>query len=239
MGSPPADLTGPIDVRARARRRRTTIITALAVVVALLLGAGVYVVRYSGAMVAERVVVEGAGLAGADQVRRTAQVPIGTPLARIDLDAVGARVAALAPVRGVTVHRVWPSTVRIEVTERSSVYQLRDRDGYHWVDATGTIFNTTGAATRGVPWALTATRDTRLLRDVATVAAALDPALRRQLDHIQAGGPDEIVLVLTRSRRVVWGGAEESAEKSQVATALMGTKASVYDVSSPQNPTTR
>lgn len=239
MGSPLADLTGPIDVRARARRRRTNIVTALAVLLAVLLGAGVYVVRYSGAMAADQVVVEGAGLTGAEQVRRAAQVPLGTPLARIDLGAVGARVAALKAVSSVKVQRSWPSTVRIQVTERGVVYQLRDRDGYHWVDATGVVFNTTQASRSGVPWALTATRDTRLLRDVATVAAALGPGLRGQLDHIQAGGPDEIVLVLTRSRRVVWGGSEQSAEKSQVATALIARRASVYDVSSPQNPTTR
>lgn len=239
MPAPVSDLTGPIDVRARSRRRRTRIATAVAVVVAVLLAAGLYVVRWSGVMAVDRVVVEGAGLVTADQVRQTARVPMGTPLAAVDLDAAGARVAALAPVDRVQVQRAWPTTVRIRITERRPVYQLRDGQGYHWIDATGVAFHTTTSARRATPWALTASRDTRLLRDVATVTAHLDPALVKQLDHLEAGGPDSITLVLTRDRRVVWGSADQSALKSQVATAMLATRARNYDVSSPQNPTAR
>ncbi|AXE39191.1 cell division protein FtsQ/DivIB [Acidipropionibacterium virtanenii] len=239
MASSVSDITGPLDLRARSRRRRIRIVTVVAVLVAVLLAVGVYVVRWSGLMAADQVVVDGARLVTADQVRDAARVPIGAPLATIDLGAVGSRVAALEPVHRVSVHRAWPDTVRIRITERRPVYQLRDQQGYHWIDASGTAFHTTTASRRGTPWALTATRSTRLLRDVATVAASLDPALLKQLDHLEAGGPDSITLVLSKGRTVMWGSADESDVKSQVATAMVATKATHYDVSSPQNPTAR
>ncbi|MEE8868383.1 MAG: FtsQ-type POTRA domain-containing protein [Acidipropionibacterium acidipropionici] len=239
MGSPVSDLTGPIDLRARSRRRRNRIVTAVAVLVAVLLAVGLYIVRWSSVMAVDRVVVDGAGLVTADEVCEAARVPMGTPLAGVDLGAVGSRVAELAPVDQVRVQRSWPTTVSIRVTERRPVYQVRDQQGFHWVDASGVAFNTTSASRRATPWALTATRDTRLLRDVATVTAHLDPVLLKQLDHLEAGGPDAITLVLSKDRRVMWGSAEESGLKSQVATAMLATKARNYDVSSPRNPTAR
>ncbi len=239
MAAKVSDLTRPIDLRRRRLRRRRRIVVAVLVAVAVLLGAAVWTVRYSSLLAVRDVQVQGAGLLTAGQIRAAAQVSSGTPLARVDTAAVAARVAALPPVSKVEVHRSWPSTVRIEVTERTPVYQLRDGTSYYWVDRSGVVFHLGRSADAKLPQALAGNGGQRLLKDLATTVSALSPALRRQTDHLEAATPDSITVVLTGNRRIVWGSADQSPEKSTVATAMLGTRASVYDVSSPDHPTAR
>ena len=75
----------------------------------LVLGTSVFGVR--------DVVVSGASILSPDEIRQAAAVRPGTPLARVDLAAVRARVAALAPVATVRVDRDWPDTLTVAVRE--------------------------------------------------------------------------------------------------------------------------
>ena len=50
---------------------------------------------------------------------------------------------------------------------------------------------------------------------------------------------DSITLTLADGRSVRWGSADESQRKVQVLAILLKQKASVYDVSGPEQPTTR
>ena len=61
--------------------------------------------------------VTGAGGAGGAKLVR---VPVGTPLARVDTEAVGARVRERVTVAEVSVRRSWPGTLTVEVVPRSA-----------------------------------------------------------------------------------------------------------------------
>ena len=51
---------------------------------------------------------------------------------------------------------------------------------------------------------------------------------------------DRITLTLEGGRTLVWGSAEESELKAEVAAALFASvEAEVYDVSAPRHPTTK
>lgn len=238
-GGSVTDITATIDVRARRARRLRRVLVGVLVGVVVLLGVGLWVVRHSSLLDVRRVEVSGTSILSADAVRKAADVTVGRPLARVDVSAVSSRVAALPPVREVTVSRHWPHTLRIEVTERQVVYQLRGSGQYRWIDRQGVTVATSPTPRKGTVWAVTATTDPRLLRDVATVVASLPPGLRRQVDHVEATGPDSISLRLTKGRTVVWGSADRSDLKAKVAAAIIGAKGSVYDVSSPEHPTAR
>ena len=66
-------------------------------------------------------------------------MPPGTPLARVDTDAVAARVGALPPVASVEVSRSWPGTLVIDVTERSPVAAVATPTGFVLLDAAGVV----------------------------------------------------------------------------------------------------
>jgi cell division protein FtsQ len=50
---------------------------------------------------------------------------------------------------------------------------------------------------------------------------------------VEAASPDDISLVLSRGRTVVWGSAEQSARKARVLALLLRRHATRYDVSVP------
>lgn len=180
------------------------------------------------------VLVQGADVAGVDQVLAAAAVAEGTPLARVDTRAVAGRVGALPAVASVQVRRSWPSTLVIAVTERVGVAAVETPAGLLVVDRDGVPFLT--VPDRG---------DLPLLRvsqpgpdDPATqaglrVLAALTPQLRADLVAVAVPSPTRIQLELTGSRRVIWGDAEASEQKAQVATVLLAEPATTIDVSAP------
>lgn len=225
--------------RARAARRRRLKLISLVVAVLLVAGAGVWLVGFSSVFALRTVQVNGATLTGADNVRAQAKAPTGTPLSRVDTSQLATRVAALPAVASVKVTKKWPNTIVIEVTERVAVVQRVASSGYQWIDAEGNAFHSTAAAKTGLVTVSVPEGDRRLYRDAATVAAALSPALKQQTSTLKVPSPDAISLALTKGRSVVWGSADQSALKSQVATALLSVKATVYDVSAPANPTSR
>ena len=77
------------------------------------------------------------------------------------------------------------------------------------------------------------------LREAAAVVSALPEDLGPRVDHVSVASVDQIELVLRDGRTVVWGSAEESAQKAEVLAVLLEQQAGTYDVSVPGNPTTR
>ncbi|MGJ6981057.1 cell division protein FtsQ/DivIB [Aestuariimicrobium soli] len=238
-------LTGLADARPGLRRRRArdrwrrlrpAMVAGgvLALVIAL-----VVVVWFTPAFSLRRVSVEGTSLLTTAEVEQRAAAPLGRPLVRVDLQQLSDRVATLPEVASVKVSQEWPSSVRIEVVERTARVQRVEGSTYQWVDASGTIFHTQTTASPKLVVVNTPSTDKRLLRDLATVSTALTPTLRAQVLGIKAQTPDAITLTLKGGRSIVWGSADESATKAKVATALLQVKATVYDVSSPANPTSR
>ena len=97
--------------RARKRRSRRRMVLAFIVMmlVLALLGGSLWTMYFSTVLVTERVNVVGTFELTAAQVSLTAQVPLGVPLARQDLEAIAQRTSTLPAIETASVIRDWPS----------------------------------------------------------------------------------------------------------------------------------
>lgn len=221
---------------ARARRRRLRAarpwLAFLGTVLVLAsAGAIVYATPLLGVA---HIRVEGATLVTPDEVRAAAAVAPGTPLARVDVAAVGRRVGGLPPVARATVTRSWPDTLVVRVVERTGVAAVPVGGRYAVVDATGVVFRTVAAAP-DLPVVKLARPgpDDATTRAALTVVAALTPQLRDLLVAVVADAPTRIRLDLRGGRAIIWGDATENEDKARVATSLLGRPVTVIDVSAP------
>jgi cell division protein FtsQ len=234
-----SDATGRIDLRRRRDRRRRWLFVALAAVVVAVLAGLAWLLLFSTVFGVRTVEVSGAKIANADDVRRLADVPAGTPLARVDLDAVATRVAGLPAVDTVTVTRNWPNAIGIRIVERTPLFAIETPGGYWIADDEGVIFNSAADAPKGLMVAQVTGDDPRLVRDLGTVLSALPADLHDRVKQVRADSPDSITLQLDAGVRVIWGSADQSALKAQVIVPLMQQKGTTYDVSAPSNPTVK
>lgn len=233
-----ADLPARLDLRRRARRRSRARRILLAAMVLVVTGVLVWLALFSSVLETRRVSVEGTEILTADEVLQAAQVPIGTPMARLPGGAIKQRVLALPAVAEVRLHREWPNELVIRVGERTMVYQRSDAGSYHWVDSEGRVFHSETERQPGVV-AIVTGNEQRMLADVATVVQAMPPQVLEATDHIEADTIDHIVVLLADGRTVVWGNAGKSAEKAQVLPALLNMPGTVFDVSVPSHPAVR
>ena len=223
----------------RSFRRTALAVLVVAVVLALLAGS-LWVVYYSNALVTKRVNVVGTRDLNPVQVSFTAQVPVGVPLARQDLDAISERVTTMPAIEAATVTRSWPNTITVSVIERQPVFAVLQPDGYLVVDKHGVAYQTQPTPPPKAVLADVNPQDQPLLGEVAVVATALPEKLSRKVKLITASSRDSITLLLGSGRTVAWGSSTDSELKAQVVMALLKRKPqSSIDVSSPHNPATR
>jgi cell division protein FtsQ len=145
-GPPPGVVVDPrmrsrrIAVRRHAGRRRLRLVTLVLALAAAAVGA--VVLTQSPLLDVDRLGVSGADHTAPDDVVGASGVRIGDPMVGVDPGDVRRRVGELPWVDQVTVRRVWPSTVEIEVTERSvaAVVQVTD-DRAALVDAGGRVLS--------------------------------------------------------------------------------------------------
>ncbi|WP_300388427.1 cell division protein FtsQ/DivIB [uncultured Nocardioides sp.] len=205
-----------------------------------LLGLATYAVWFSAWLRAEQVTVIGADQLSVSEVERVAAVPLDEPLARVDLGAISTRVQSLAIVKEVDVVRGWPHSVEITVVERQAVAVVQIGTTLRGLDEDGVVFRDFKAPPPDLPRVQTSSGATsESLREAAAVVSALPDDLAPRVDHVSVATVDQIELALRDGRTVVWGSAEDSAQKAEVLEVLLGQEASVYDVSVPSNPTTR
>ncbi len=176
------------------------------------------------------------------KIRTVAPAPDGTPLARIDLDAVAADVDDIPQISEVEVSRDWPHGLTIAVTPRVPV-AVTSANGQLWLlDATGDPYLAVSAAPAGVvtvQLVAPAAGDPSTMAAL-TVASALSPQFRPTVTAISARTPFDVELTLKDGRKVLWGQASQSAQKMQVLPALLAAQAGkVYDVTDPTLVTVR
>jgi len=227
--------------RRRALRRRWWLKVALVVLVLALAVGAVWAVLWSSLLGVSRVEVVGTHRSTPQAVEQVARVPVGRPLARVDLDAIRARVETMTSVASASVTRSFPHTVRITIVERTPVAVAGPSFGpFELVDATGVDLGRTSIRPKSLPLIQLdpGTADPATFRSAAAVAAALPPALVAQVVAISASSPDGVSLALVGGARVRWGGSDRSADKAQVLHALLAHRARIYDVSAPDAPTT-
>lgn len=223
--------------------------TVLVVLAALALVASTVWVLYGSKWLRVRdVTVSGTRVLTPSQVEAVAAVPLGSPLASVDTDAIAERLRRKLPrIDSVDVVRSWPDGIALEVTERKPVLLLEKGAKFVEVDRKGVRFATVDRQTRGVPLLrLTVDQspslrrfDTeRLTREAVGVAGQLPAVVARDTRIVGVRSYDSITLELTRNRTVVWGSGEAGEAKARALTALMkaSPKAGHFDVSAPTAP---
>lgn len=243
---PPREPRGDDRMRRRfARRqwaRRWGVWRPLLALVAVLLvvGTGVWAVYFSSVLGVDRVTVTGNDHLTGEQVRAAAAVPLGEPLARLDVDAVAVRVEALAPVLEARVSRSLPGTVTVRVTERRAVAIAVIAGRWSGIDGDGVVFRQYDKMPRGLPRVkVVGDADREALREGARVVSTLDSGLAATVRRVEVETVDRITLVLKGGRTVLWGSGEQSQEKARVLAALLeASDDRRIDVSVPGQPVT-
>jgi cell division protein FtsQ len=240
----------------RARRRipwRTRFfalagVAAVALVAWLLLGNRVFVVR--------SVTVTGTQLVSTSQVIAAADVPLGTPLSRVDAGAVTRRVETIRQVSSATVTLDWPDHVAIAVTERVPVMAVRMANGsYDLVDPSGVIVRSATAKPAGLPLFSTPLSGAALRADpgvaaVSAVLAELAPSLARTVSSVSvaqvptgSGGAfaesQQVTLSLKGGKTIVWGDPSNAAAKNRELEILLRNGVNYVNVSAPGTVVTR
>ncbi|WP_330303922.1 MULTISPECIES: FtsQ-type POTRA domain-containing protein [unclassified Streptomyces] len=230
----------------RLRRPRTLIILLLAAVLAG--AASVWVLYGSQWLRVEHVSASGMRVLTAEQVRKAADVPVGSPLISVDTDAIEARLRRKLPrIDSVDVVRSWPHGIGLKVTERTPVLMVEKGAKFIEVDAKGVRFATVSDAPKGVPaLELTVSRSAglrrfgtdRLVREAVRVAGDIPAAVARDTRTLKVRSYDSISLELKGGRTVEWGSGEKGRAKARTLTALLkaAPKARHFDVSAPTAP---
>ena len=166
-------------------------------------------------------------------------MPVGTPLARVDTEAVGARVRERVTVAEVSVRRSWPGTLTVEVVPRSAALVVRNPQGrLEVVDAEGVTFGTVRAVPKGVP-VVTATGAEGTTREALLSSLALLEALPAELAGKVSGikvSSANLITFTLGARTVVWGGGEDSARKVAILTALLQDQGEGHRRQRPGHP---
>lgn len=225
--------------RDRVRRsRRKAILIAVAVVV-LVVGSAA-LAYFTPLLSVRTIAVAGESSVSEQEILDRLDIPLGLPLVRVDTAAAAQRVATIPALATVRVQRKYPSTVQVTVQERVPVAFFDSPDGTHLLDSTGVDF----AIGPPPPGAVRLVTDNPVFGDPVTkdalaVLDTLPPLLRDQVGELRASTLSDISIVLLDGRTVVWGSPDESERKAAVAIALLSQPGQIFDVSSPDLPTTK
>ncbi|MEJ7629696.1 MAG: FtsQ-type POTRA domain-containing protein [Nocardioidaceae bacterium] len=226
----------------RRWRWRLTVWRPWLLTAALLLAVALagWVVLFSSWLAMRSVEVNGAHEVARSDVTTAARITPGTPLARVDLDAVEARVEAIPEIAAATVRRGWPHTIVITVAERQPVATVHRDGSWRLMDKAGVVYDTTAGRDPAEPVVeIDAGPAAEILPQVAQVLGVLPRDLAAQTRRVTASSVDSITLHLRDGTEITWGSAAESAQKATVLRALMRRSAAAYDVSVPSQPAAR
>lgn len=209
----------------------------------VLSGVVTWTVYFSSLLGLQHIEVSGEQNLSEATVRDILAIPVGTPLALVDIEAAESALELIDQIESAEVTRGWPDTLVITVLERSPLAAV-SISGTTWLlDRFGVLFAQVSVLPPGLVWLQVATPSAT---DDATMAGleviqALDASIRSVLATVRAANGNEIELDLVDGRRVIWGGPENSARKATVLSGLLagGVLASVYDVRSPTSAVLR
>jgi len=227
----------------RRRRARTWLVWRRLLIGLVVVGTAagaVWLVYFSSVLASARTDVTGTESLPEALVVETAQVPLGVPLARLDVGAIEARVEGLAAVESAEVSRSWPDRVRIRVTERTPVAAVLWEGRWRGLDESGLLFRDYDRRPPALPVVqMRASTTVDALAEGAAVVNALPEELLRRVEAFDVRSIDDITFGLKSGAQVVWGSSEYSEAKVEVLQILLDKPATTYDVSAPGRPTTR
>lgn len=182
--------------------------------------------------------VEGAVVLSESDVVAAVDLTENDALATVDTEAIAQRLEKLAPVADAQVHRSWPGTLVVQITERQPVATVQ-AGGQPWlIDVEGVPYAAAekiGAQADGL---LSLEIDDPSPDDLATreavaVVGALDESTTQLVDNVTAESGAQVTLVLKDGREVIWGDSSRMNDKLTMLPAVLEHAGSVYDISSP------
>lgn len=225
--------------RFTARSRRRRLIWTVVVGSLLLLVAGSVGAAYSPLFAVERITVEGAEQLDAAAVEDALSDQVGTPLPLVDHSAVKAALLAFPLIETYALEADPPHDLVIRVVERTPVGVIESDAGFTTVDAAGVALATAGERPADLPLVSTpeGTGSDAFLA-VGQVLRSLPEDLRAQVTAAEATTGEDVTLTLgDGGPQVVWGSADDSAEKTAVLQTAMAASlpedVTAYDVSAP------
>jgi cell division protein FtsQ len=224
----------------RRRSRRFRIVRRILVAAAMLavVGGTVWLVYFSTVLAAGSVRVEGVDRLPQQQIIDAADLPMGEPMVRLDVGAAESRIEKIPAVQSAEISRDWPTSLVISVTERTPVALVVDANGVRGVDSEGVLFKLRGRQPHLPTLVMDDTAEASALSEAVHVIMAMPRRLSDKVAEVRAKTMDSITLQLHDGDTVVWGSADDSAAKAEALALILPRKASVYDVSVPDLPTT-
>jgi cell division protein FtsQ len=229
-----------------ARFRRSP--AAAVVLTVMVLGLGGWTVTNSPMFRIGHIEVRGAVRVPAADVIGAAAVGEGHNLIRLSMDDVAARIERLSWVIDAVAARDLPSTLVIEVVERTPAAWLPEEQGGAIVARDGTVVERTAATPRrilpmvdGVPVGAVG-EALRPLPPQVSVVASMGRELRARIGSA-AWADDEVVLELRGGGTVRYGPATRSRAKNHALTGLLrwahreGVAVGTIDLRVPDAPT--
>jgi cell division protein FtsQ len=221
--------------RKRGRHRPWVFAAAIlaALVVVSLAGA------YSPLLAVRSIEVVGATRVDQAEITKALSGQMGRPLALVDPGAVKAVLVGYPLIASYSLESQPPSTLVVRIVEREPVGVLQSGTVYTLVDAAGVTIERSDQPIAGYPTLMVAGGATsKGFVAAAAVIRALPADLRARVASVSASTADDVTLTLVDSpAEVVWGSAEQSAEKALILAKTMAatdpSQVNQYDVSSP------
>jgi cell division protein FtsQ len=231
---------------AAVNKRRGWRVAFFALAAAGVAAAAAWVLFASPLLAVRSVVVSGTRLVPRSEVLAVAGVKPGTPLIRVNLGQVEARVGTIRQVRNAQVTRSWPNRLVIVVRERTVALALPafGGDGYDLVDAGGVVVQRVARRPADVPLYPTVAPEGALrgnpgLAAAAAVLGELPAQVRRSVISVTAPNPGQVTLRLHGGVTVVWGDTAGAGVKARELAILMRAHLRYYDVSAPGSVTAK
>jgi cell division protein FtsQ len=235
---------------AQQRGRRLRIFAVVFAVILLLVGCSA--LYNSNLFAITRVEVVGNVHVSTARVLALAHVSPDATLIRFPADSVAAGVATDPWVADVSVTRVFPSGMRIRVTERSPLAIVNVGPAGFLADGTGMIIATATVSASGTLPAITDVPGLDLkpgrrtvsepLLNALAVLAGIDPALAASVQSVTAPSVDGTALLRKDRVEIVMGQAIDLAKKSALAETILAQqkgKVVSIDVRITDRPTWR
>ena len=162
-----------------------------------------------------------------------------TPMGLVKVRRAAENIVQDPWVDVVTVHRDWPSTVRVDLKERVAVAYLQQPDGAHLIDTEGKDFLIAEPPVGAMELVGVDVENKEQMRDAVAIAASISSGARAQVAALEANGRYSFVLRLHDNRRVVWGASEDNANKSLAFETVLQREGAEFNISNPELITAR
>jgi len=216
-------------IRKKTRRR----ILFVLILISALASTFFYIGWYSNLLIVKTIEVRGAKEVPVQVITKTANVNLNTQLFRVPITSVAERLSTISQIGRADVRRGWPSTLVIEISERSPVALTDMAAGRFLVDQSGFPYLPAPVAAN---FPLISGPDDRSRAASILVWQSFPDWLKAEITITNAENPNSIWLMMTSGRKVLWGSVDKSQDKSAVLKVLRRMAGSTYDVSIPEFP---